>query len=165
MRILGRERGSGRSYLTARNQLRTLNQVARCETLPPWTLCLALSPSCSCWSRAGLTDSSRRSSTTCSRRTGSARPARSSTAAPHRRPASPPGRERQRSRPTPPSGCVRDVTPDTILRANGNSSPRNTTVPTRDAPVARLPSQTSLRLWYEWRTRIRLGATRASAGR
>ena len=38
------------------------------------------------------------------------------------------------------------VTPDTILRGSGGSSPRNTTAPTRDAPVARLPSQTSRRL-------------------
>jgi hypothetical protein len=33
--------------------VRTLNQVARCETLAPWTLCLGRSPSCFCWSRAG----------------------------------------------------------------------------------------------------------------
>jgi hypothetical protein len=57
------------------------------------------------------------------------------------------------------------VTPDTILRWYRRLVAQKYDVPTRDVPVARLPSQTSLRLWYEWRTRIRPGATRASAGR
>ena len=39
------------------------------------------------------------------------------------------------------------------------------TVPTRDAPVARLPRQTSLRWWCEWPTRIRPGGyTRTRGG-
>jgi len=39
------------------------------------------------------------------------------------------------------------VTPDTILRWYRRLVAQNMTVPTRDAPVARLPSQTLRRLW------------------
>ena len=48
-----------------------LNRGRSSGTLPPWTRCLAHSPSSSCCSPAGSTASSRPSLTTCARRTGS----------------------------------------------------------------------------------------------
>ena len=56
------------------------------------------------------------------------------------------------------------VTPDTILRWYRTARRQEIRrLEDSDAPVARAPSRTSPRSWSAWRTRIRPGATRASA--
>ena len=55
------------------------------------------------------------------------------------------------------------VTPDTILRWYRRLVAQKYDGSHERRPVARLPGETSRRLWYAWRTRTRRGAIRGSA--
>ena len=69
--------------LTARNRPAHLEPGRQMETLPPWTRCLTRSPSCSCWSRAGLTGTAGGHRLRARGKPDPPRRPRSPTAAPH----------------------------------------------------------------------------------